>query len=129
MNWGSAGSGLIITRMVINMDKSKLSTIEKIEAFLGASAQVALTAHAGDTERFTHISRVLRCLEYPRRNNHERSVLLAYLRHTSTTATSSSSGWYGDEKATAWPRYSWPSALDGLRRLLPAGTRPVMSRY
>ena len=32
---------MIITRMVINMDESKLSTIEQIEAFLGASEQVA----------------------------------------------------------------------------------------
>jgi hypothetical protein len=69
--------------MVVNMDESKLSTIEQIEAFLGASEQVAFTAHAGDTERYAHISRVLRRFDYPRRNKHERGVLLAYLRHTS----------------------------------------------
>ena len=44
------------------MDESKLSTIEQIEAFLGASEQVAFTAHEGDTERYAHISRVLRPL-------------------------------------------------------------------
>jgi hypothetical protein len=33
--------------MVVNMDESKLSTIEQIEAFLGASEQLAFTAHAG----------------------------------------------------------------------------------
>lgn len=65
------------------MDESKLSTIAQIEAFLGASAQVAFTAHAGDTERYAHISRVLRRFDYPRRNKRERGVLLAYLRHTS----------------------------------------------
>ena len=69
--------------MVINMDESKLSTIEQIEAFLGASGQVAFTAHEGDTERYAHISRVLRRFDYPRRNKRERGVLLAYLRHTS----------------------------------------------
>ena len=69
--------------MVINMDESKLSTIEQIEAFLGASEQVAFTAHEGDTERYAHISRVLRRFDYPRRGKRERGVLLAYLRHTS----------------------------------------------
>ena len=69
--------------MVVNMDESKLSTIEQIEAFLGASEQVAFTAHGGDTERYAHISRVLRRFDYPRRDKRQRGVLLAYLRHTS----------------------------------------------
>ena len=43
---------MIIARMVINMDESKLSSIEQIEAFLRASEQVAFTAHEGDTERY-----------------------------------------------------------------------------
>lgn len=75
--------GLIITRMVVNMDESRLATIEQIEAFLSGSEQVAFAAHAGDTERYAHISRVLRRFDYPRRNKRERGVLLAYLRHTS----------------------------------------------
>ena len=58
---------MIITRMVVKMDESKLSTIEQIEAFLGASEQVAFTAHAGDTERYAHISRVLRRFDYQAR--------------------------------------------------------------
>jgi transposase-like protein len=53
--------------MVVKMDESKLSTIEQIEAFLGASEQVAFTAHAGDTERYAHISRVLRRFDYQAR--------------------------------------------------------------
>jgi len=65
------------------MDESKLSTIEQIEAFLGASEQVTFTAHEGHTERYAHISRVLRRFDYPRRGKRERGVLLAYLRHTS----------------------------------------------
>jgi hypothetical protein len=39
--------GLIILRMVINMDESQLRTIEQIEQFLNASAEVAFTAHGG----------------------------------------------------------------------------------
>lgn len=69
--------------MVINMDESQLRTIEQIEQFLAASAKVAFAAHGGDMERYAHISRVLKRFDYPRRNKHERGVLLRYLQHTS----------------------------------------------
>jgi hypothetical protein len=107
---------LIITRMVVNMDESKLSTIEQIEAFLGASEQVAFTAHAGDTERYAHISRVLRRFDYPRRNKRERGVLLAYLRHTSgysrAQLTRLVRQWEGNRMAPAplAKRYGVPAA-------------------
>ena len=69
--------------MVINMDESQLRTIEQIEQFLGASAEVAFTAHGGDIERYAHISRVLKRFDYPRCSRHDRGVLLRYLQHTS----------------------------------------------
>jgi Integrase core domain len=69
--------------MVINMDESQLRTIEQIEQFLDGSAKVAFIAHGGDLERYAHISRVLKRFDYPRRNKHERGVLLRYLQHTS----------------------------------------------
>jgi len=65
------------------MDESRLSTIGQIEEFLSASTQVEFSAHGGDIERYTHISRVLKRFDYPRRNKRERGVLLAYLRHIS----------------------------------------------
>ena len=68
--------------MVINMDESQLRTIEQIEQFLAASAKVAFAAHGGDMERYAHISRVLKRFDYPRRNKHERGVLLRYLQHS-----------------------------------------------
>jgi hypothetical protein len=40
---------LIITGMVVNMGKSKLSTTGQIEARLGAREQMTFAAHAGDT--------------------------------------------------------------------------------
>ena len=76
-------SGLIILRMVINMDESQLRTIEQIEKFLAASAEVAFTAHGGDLERYAHISRVLSRFDYSRCSRHDRGVLLHYLQHTS----------------------------------------------
>ena len=69
--------------MVINMDESQLRTIEQIEQFLAASAEVAFTAHGGDVERYAHISRVLKRFDYPRCSRHGRGVLLRYLQHTS----------------------------------------------
>ena len=69
--------------MVINMDETQLRTIEQIEQFLDGSAEVAITAHGCDVERYAHISRVLKRFDYPRCNNRERGVLLRYLQHTS----------------------------------------------
>ena len=69
--------------MVINMDESRLRTIEQIEQFLSASALVAYSKHADDSERREHIARVLKRFDYPRRDKRERGVLLRYLRHAS----------------------------------------------
>ena len=69
--------------MVINMDESRLRTIEQIEQFLSASTLVAFSRHADDIERYEHITRVLKRFDYPQRNKRERGVLLRYLRHTS----------------------------------------------
>ncbi len=65
------------------MNESKLCTLEQIEQFLGASTLVEFSAHGDDTERYAHISRVLKRFDYPQRNKRERGVLLEYLRHTS----------------------------------------------
>ena len=92
---------MIITRMVVNMDESKLSTIEQIEAFLSASEQVAFMAHAGDTERYAHISRVLRRFDYPRRGKRECGVLLVICATPAATAAPSSPDWCASGSATA----------------------------
>jgi hypothetical protein len=68
---------------VINLNEFQLCTIEQIKQFLSASAEVAFTAHGGDVERYVHISRLLKCFDYPRCSRHDRSVLLHYLQHTS----------------------------------------------
>ena len=53
--------------MVINMDESRLRTIEQIEQFLSMCAAGIFTPPAGDMERYEHISRVLKRLDYPQR--------------------------------------------------------------
>ena len=62
---------------------SKLCTIEQIEQFLLASADVAFTAFGGDLERYAHISRVLNRFDYFHCSRKDRGVLLRYLQHTS----------------------------------------------
>jgi transposase InsO family protein len=73
--------------MVIDMDETRLRTIEQLQGFLSATPQVAFTAppagSAADNQRYEHISRVLARFDYPQRNKHERGVVLAYLRRTS----------------------------------------------
>ena len=69
--------------MVINMDETRLSTIAQLEEFLGASAQIEFTAHGGDTERYAHISRVLKRFDYRRLPKRQRGVVLRYLKRTS----------------------------------------------
>ena len=64
--------------MVINMNETRLCTIEQIEQFLSASAQIEFSAHGNDTQRYEHISRVLKRFDYPRRTKRERGVLLRY---------------------------------------------------
>lgn len=69
--------------MVINMDESRLRTLEQLEHFLSACGPVAFTAAGDDGDRYGHISRVLLRFDYPRRNKHERGIVLRYLQHTS----------------------------------------------
>ena len=73
--------------MVIDMDETRLRTIEQLQEFLRATPEVAFTAppagSAADNQRYEHISRVLARFDYPRRSKHERGVVRAYLRRTS----------------------------------------------
>ena len=77
--------GLIIARMVINMDESKLSTIAQLREFLAGTLEVSFSGVQGDSDaqRYAHISRVLKRLDYRRLGKPERGVVLAYLRRTS----------------------------------------------
>ena len=109
-------SGLIIVRMVINMNETQLRTIEQIEQFLSASGPVEFSAAGDDSERYGHISRVLKRFDYPRSNRRERGVLLKYLRHTSgysrAQVTRLIARWQGNRLAETplTKRYSAPAA-------------------
>ncbi len=69
--------------MVINMNETRLETIEQIEQFLSANSLIEYSASGDDNERYAHISRVLKRFDYPRRSKRERGILHRYLQHTS----------------------------------------------
>ena len=102
--------------MVINMNESKLCTIEQIEHFLRASALIEFSKFGDDTERYAHISRVLKRFDYPRRTKRERGVLRRYLQHTSgysrAQMTRLVAQWHANRlaKAPLRKRYEAPTA-------------------
>lgn len=68
--------------MIINMNESKLSTIELIVQFLAGTLEVTFTKHGDEAAVYQHITRVLKRFDFPRRTKFERGVLLKYLRLT-----------------------------------------------
>jgi len=70
--------------MVINMNESRLRTIEQLREFLDATPQVQFSAHGGDgdDQRYKHISAVLRRFDYLGCSKTERGVVRAYLMRT-----------------------------------------------
>ena len=67
--------------MVINMDETQLCTIEQIKAFLRGSASIKFLAVGDDTERYAHISRVLKQFDYQGRTKKERGPERVVLRN------------------------------------------------
>lgn len=98
------------------MNDSKLRTIEQIELFLSSSIEVEFSMHGDDPARYAHISRVLKRLDYPRRNKRERGVVLRYLQRTSRYSRSQLTRlvthWRANRLATVplLKRYRAPSA-------------------
>ena len=103
-------------RMVINMNETRLCTIEQIERFLSACTQIEFSKSGGDSERYEHISHVLKRFNYPSRSKRERGVLLRYLQLTSgysrAQVTRLIAQWSGNRLATVplAKRYRAPAA-------------------
>ena len=78
---------MIITRVLIDMDETRLRTIEQLRQLFSATPEVVFAAppagSAADNQRYEHMSRVLARFDNPQRGKHERGVVLAYLRRTS----------------------------------------------
>jgi len=61
--------------MMINMNEAQLCTIEQIEQFLNGCTQIEFTKSGDNSERYEHISRVLKRFDYPRQGQREKGVL------------------------------------------------------
>jgi hypothetical protein len=73
--WSLTVGGLIIARMVINMNEARLTTIAQVEEFLNASACIEFNPGANDSERYAHISAVLERFDYlPAHQNCKSSI-------------------------------------------------------
>jgi transposase InsO family protein len=79
---GAGGYGLIIEVMVIDMNDSRVRTLEQVREFLEGTRAVQFRPLADDEARYRHVSEVLRRFGYGRRARHERGLLLRYLRAT-----------------------------------------------
>ena len=66
--------------MVIDMNESKLETIEQIREFLAGTAAVAFTVPAEEAKRRRFVVTVLRRFRYFRLGKGHRGVLVAYLQ-------------------------------------------------
>ncbi len=65
------------------MDETRLKTIRDIKDFLGACSVVQFSPAGDDADRYAHISRVLKRLDYPRLGKADKGVVLRYLQLTS----------------------------------------------
>jgi hypothetical protein len=102
--------------MVINMNETQLRTIEQVEGFLSGTVAVEFSAVGDDTERYAHISQVLKRFDYLGRSKKDRGILRRYLQHTSgysrAQVTRLLSRWQGNRLAEIplVKRYRAPAA-------------------
>lgn len=69
--------------MVINMDDTRLKTVRDIRDFLAGCSTVQFRPGRDDADRYSHISRVLKRMDYPRLGKADKGVVLRYLQLTS----------------------------------------------
>lgn len=75
--------GSIIGGMVIDMNETKLTTLEQVRAFLAGTTAVGFCAtEGGEDERYRHISGVLARFGYRRLKKPDKGLILRYLERT-----------------------------------------------
>ena len=68
--------------MVIDMNETRLCSLEQLQAFVGATAQVRFSACEGEDARYAHMQAVLKRFGYRRLGRKERGLVLRYLIRT-----------------------------------------------
>ncbi|GEM_PF-6793229 len=104
------------------MNESRLCTIELIEQFLSADTLVAFSKQGDDTERYEHISRVLKRFDYPSAINANAVCCCATCDTRSATAARKSLDWFPNGARTAWQLCHLPSTTGRLPPRLRANT-------
>ena len=69
--------------MVIDMDESKLTTLEQIKAFLKGTEAVGFSARQEDVNCYRHIEEVLQRFSYGQLHRSDKGLVLRYLERTS----------------------------------------------
>jgi hypothetical protein len=69
--------------MVIQMNDSKLATIEQIREFLAGTADVSFTSPADSNQTRAFVAKVLRRFNYPEGSKAQRGLLFAYMQRLS----------------------------------------------
>ena len=62
--------------MVIDMNETRLCSLEQLQAFLGATAQVQFSPAEGEDARYAHIAAVLKRFGYRRLGRKEKGRVL-----------------------------------------------------
>jgi transposase InsO family protein len=74
--------GSIIQGMVIDMNETRLCSLEQLQAFLEATAEVRFLPFEGEDSRYAHIEAVLRRFGYRRLGRKHKGLALRYLVRT-----------------------------------------------
>ena len=74
--------GSIIQGMVIDMNETRLCSLEQLQAFLEATAEVQFSPSAGEDARYAHIEAVLKRFGYRRLGRKHKGLALRYLVRT-----------------------------------------------
>jgi hypothetical protein len=74
--------GSIIRGMVIDMNETRLGTLEQLQAFVQATAQVEFAPAEGEEARYAHIEAVLKRLGYRRLGRRHKGLVRRYLMRT-----------------------------------------------
>jgi transposase InsO family protein len=73
--------------MVIDMNESKIRTVEQVRQFLQGTLDVEFLPHGDDGARYAHVADVVRRLGYARLGRSDRGIVLRYLGVTTGYAT------------------------------------------
>lgn len=100
-------------RMIIDMNDSKLTTLDQIQAFLAGTSEVAFAAREGHATRYGFIREVLWRFGYARLGRAHRGLILRYLARATGYSRQQLTRLVGQfvERGQIAPRYRAPRTV------------------